>query len=352
MKKKTTPGAFFLIDKSPTSVRWGSFFPKRCDLQKITFSRQLTALLLCAACVVGFSGETQKPQPPLQTIRFGTLPVIQALPLFVAAEKGFFSASGIKVELESFQSGTEKDVALMSGQIMGYFGDLLTPMVIKANGAPVKIVAQNFNTTDKRRMFAIVAAPGRTAATLTDVAREGIGAGSNTIVEYLTAKLLAARNIPDSNVKMIEIKSIPIRFQMLMSGQVAAAALPEPLVTLAEMKGGRVLMDDAGLNLSPTVLVFEEKMLRDHPDAVRLFLKSVDKAAAFINDHPEEVREIMNRNCRIPEALQKTFAVPSFPKLTRPNPSQWKSVHDWLRQKKIIRNDITYEQIVDDGYLS
>ena len=352
MKKKTTLGALFLIDKSWASFHLGVFFPKGCDLQMIPFSRQLTALMLCAACTVGFSGETQKLQPSLRTIRFGTLPVIQALPLFVAAEKGFFSASGMKVELESFQSATEKDVALMSGQILGYFGDLLTPMVIKANGAPVKIVAQNFSTTGKRRMFAIVAAPGKAAATLADVAREGIGAGSNTIVEYLTAKLLAARNIPDSNVKMIEIKSIPIRFQMLMSGQVAAAALPEPLVTLAEITGGRVLMDDAGLNLSPTVLVFEEKMLRDHPDTVRLFLKSVDKAAAYINDHPEEIREIMNRNCRIPEALQKTFAVPSFPKLTRPNTVQWKSVHEWLRQKKIIRIDITYEQIVDDGYLS
>jgi NitT/TauT family transport system substrate-binding protein len=321
-------------------------------MRKLPFSIQMAALILCAACTVGFSAETQKPQQPMRTIRFGTLPVIQALPLFVAAEKGFFAASGIKIELESFQSATEKDVALMSGQITGYFGDLLTPMVIKANGAPVKIVAQNFNTTDKRRMFAIVAAPGRAGATLADVAREGIGAGSNTIVEYLTAKLLAARNIPDGNVNMIEIKSIPIRFQMLMSGQIAAAALPEPLVTLAEMKGGRVLIDDAGLNMSPTVLVFEEKMLRDHPDAVRLFLKSVDRAAAYISDHPEEVREIMNRNCRIPEALQKTFAAPPFPKTTRPNRAQWKSIHDWLRQKKIIRNDIPYEQIVDDGYLS
>jgi len=311
----------------------------------------LAMLLICAACAVGFTAEAQKPQPAPQTIRFGTLPVLQALPLFVAAEKGFFSASGVKVELEPFQSATEKDVALASGQIAGYFGDLLTPIVIKSNGVPVKIVAQNFNTTEKRRMFAIVAAPKRATATLADVAREGIGAGSNTIVEYLAAKLLAARNIPESGVRMIEIKSIPIRFQLLMSGQVAAAALPEPLVTLAERQGGRVLMDDAGLNLSPTVLVFDEKMLRDQPDAVRRFLKSVDQAAALINDHPEEVRAIMNRNCRIPEALQKTFVVPSFPRLTRPDPAQWKSTHDWLWQKKIIRKEITYEQIVDDGYL-
>ncbi len=320
-------------------------------MRKLPFSIPLAVLLICAACAVGFTGEARKPQPAPLTIRFGTLPVLQALSLFVAAEKGFFSASGIKVELESFQSATEKDVALASGQIAGYFGDLLTPMVIRANGVPVKIVAQNFNTTEKRRMFAIVAAPKRATATLADVAREGIGAGSNTIVEYLAAKLLEARQVPDSSVKMIEIKTIPIRFQLLMSGQIAAAALPEPLVTLAETKGGRVLMDDAGLNLSPTVLVFGEGMLRDHPDAVRRFLKSVDRAAALINDHPEEVRAIMNRNCRIPEELQKTFDMPTFPRLTRPDPAQWKSTYDWLRQKKIIRKEITYEQIVDDGYL-
>jgi NitT/TauT family transport system substrate-binding protein len=351
MKKKTTLGVTFLIDRRRIPFCSG-IFSGGCELQKLSFSKQLAALMVCAACAVGFSGETQKPPPSPRTIRFGTLPVIQALPLFVAAEKGFFSASGIKVELESFQSGTDKDVALTSGQIAGYFGDLLTPMVIRANGVPVKIVAQNFNTTENRRMFAIVAAPKRTTATLVDVAREGIGAGSNTIVEYLAAKLLAARHVPDSSIKMIEIKSIPIRFQLLMSGQIAAAALPEPLVTLAEMKGCRVLMDDAGLNLSPTVLVFDERMLRDHSDAVRRFLESVGRAAVLINDHPDEARAIMNRNCRIPEELQKTFVIPTFPRLTRPDPAQWNSTYNWLRQKKIIRKEITYEQIVDDGYLS
>lgn len=321
-------------------------------MRKIIFSTTLAVLLYFAACPPGFAGEARTAKQPLRTVRFGTLPVLQALPLFVAAEKGFFSESGIQVELASFQSATEKDVALTSGQIAGYFGDLLTPMVIRANGVPIKIVAQNFNTTGKRRMFAIVSAPGKSAAPLTDLAREGIGAGSNTIVEYLTAKLLLARNIPESGVRMVEIKNIPIRFQMLLSGQIGAAALPEPLVTLAETKGGRVLVDDAGLGLSPTVLVFDEKTLRDHPETVRLFLKSVERAAVLINERPEEVREIMNRNCRIPEALQKTFVIPPFPRLTRPDPALWKSVHEWLRQKKIIRNDITYEQIVDNGFLS
>ena len=340
----------FLIDKSLPCFDFRDLV-RRCDLRKTFFLHGLAAFLLCAACNIGFAAQKQTPALPLQTIRFGTLPVIQALPLFVASEKGIFSASGLRVELESFPSATEKDVALTSGQIAGYFGDLLTPTVIKANGVPVKIVARNFNTTRQRRMFAIVAAPKRATATLAEVAREGIGAGSNTIVEYLTTKLLSARKIPESNVKMTEIKSIPIRFQMLMSGQIPAAALPEPLVSLAEQNGGRVLIDDTGLDLSPTVLVFGEPMLRDHPDAVRRFLKAVDQAAALINDHPNEVREIMNRTCRIPEALQKGFAVPSFPKLAPADPAQWRSVYDWLQQRKIIRGEIAYEQIVDNGYL-
>ena len=35
----------------------------------------------------------------------------------------------------------------------------------------------------------------------------------------------------------MEIKKIPIRLQMLLSGQVTAALLPEPLLTLAETHG-------------------------------------------------------------------------------------------------------------------
>ena len=68
------------------------------------------------------SGQDKGGKSPSVTIQFGTLPVIQALPLFVAAEKGYFKDAGLDVELVPFNSAMEKDVAMSAGQISGYFG--------------------------------------------------------------------------------------------------------------------------------------------------------------------------------------------------------------------------------------
>ena len=142
----------------------------------------------------------------VSAIHFGTLPVLQALPLFVAAQKGYFTAQGITVDLVLFNSAMEKDVALTSGQISGYFGDIMTPMVLAANKIPVKMVATIYNTTARQRMFAIVTAPKSTNKGLEEIATAGIAASSNTIIEYLMTRLLGSKNIPASKLNVIEEK--------------------------------------------------------------------------------------------------------------------------------------------------
>jgi NitT/TauT family transport system substrate-binding protein len=165
------------------------------------------------------------------------------------------------------------------------------------------------------------------------------------------ARLLKAQSIPADRVKLVEIKNIPIRLQMLLSGQIPAAILPEPLVTLAEQKGGKAVIDDAGAGLSTTILAFNEQFLADYPTGVRAFLAAVDKASKYINNHRNEVRSIMNRECRIPESLQTAFPIPEFLKLTLPDNVQVIDVYRWLREKKIIKTELRYNQMVADGYL-
>jgi NitT/TauT family transport system substrate-binding protein len=284
-------------------------------------------------------------------IRFGTLPVLQALPLFVAAEKGYFREQGINVELITFNSAMEKDVAITSGQISGYFGDMLTPMVLSANKVPVKMVATIFSTPKTRRMFAIVSSPASGDKGLKELAQAGISVSSNTILDYLTTRLLELKGIQAGHAKTIEIKSIPIRLQMLLAGQVPAAILPEPLVTLAEARGARVLVDDAGTGFSPTVLVFNEKFLLGNPLAVKSFLAAVEKASLYINKNHAEVRATMNRECKVPEPLKQTFPIPGFPRLERPVAAQVMDVARWLQRKGITKSELEYPQVVADGYL-
>ncbi len=319
-------------------------------------SRLCVFKMLLVACAVimnvGLMIEPCKASDAnLNTLRFGTLPVVHALPLYVAGEKGIFKNYGLQVELLAFNSGMEKDVALSAKEISGYFGDMLTPIVLCANQMPVQMVATTFNTTGSQRMFAILAAPNKTADSLADLAADGVAVSSNTVIDYVTSHLLAHRGIKHGAYQKIETKKIPIRLQMLLSNQVPAATLPEPLVTLAEIKGARVLADDAGKGITPTVFAFRADFLKKHADLIKSFLKAVQDAAAFIAAYPQEARFIMNRFCRVPALLQKNFAIPAFPKLAVPDRQQVINTYTWLKERGIIKSDLTYSQMVADEFI-
>lgn len=284
-------------------------------------------------------------------IRFGTLPVIQALPVFVAAEKGFFKEQGITVELVHFTSALEKDVAFTSRQISGYFGDIPTCMVLRANKIPIRILAVVHNATKGQRMFALLLAPRYAGRELADVVDVGVAVSSNTILDFLTTKFFSQKGIPQGQAKMVEIKNIPIRLQMLVASQVSVAVLPEPLASLAEAKGAKALVDDAGKGWSATVLAFGDDFISRNPGKVKAFLKAVDKASVYINGHPEDVRATMNRECRIPDQLKTTFPIPEFPKLAVPTSTQVEDVSRWLYQKGSIKKEVPYTGMVADGYL-
>ena len=301
----------------------------------------ITVLLILAAMVALFPGSTKAADK----IAFGVLPVMQALPLFVAQEKGLFAEEGVEVELIPFRSGLEKDAAMAAGQTQGYFGDMLTSMILGANLMPVRMVATIFNTTGDQRMFAILAAPGMGKPSLSDLARKGIAGSSNTVIEYVTTKLLESET-PGAKLKMIETKNILARMPMLLQGQVPGAVLPEPLVTLVEGKGATVVADDRGLGITPTTLLFTNDFINRNTDAVRSFLRAVSRASALINQDQEMARPIMIKYARIPEPLQQSIAIPVFIPPAVPEKELVMDVYNWLNNKGVLKNELTFDEMV------
>ena len=158
-------------------------------------------------------------------ISFGVLPVIQALPLFVAADKGFFSEENLDVELVPFKSGLEKDAAMAAGRTQGYFGDMLTSIILGANQVPMRMVATVFNTTGNQRMFAVLAAPGTGKPGLSQLAREGIAGSSNTVIEYVTGKLLEEKS-PDYVAVAFDLKGPTFRHALFKDYKATRPPMP------------------------------------------------------------------------------------------------------------------------------
>jgi NitT/TauT family transport system substrate-binding protein len=219
-------------------------------------ARTLTAALVVAALLVlpiaGCSSPAGSTASSPARVRIGTLTTEDALPLWVAERDGLFKKAGLQVEIVTFQSAQERDAALTADAIDGFMGDIIAASALRAGGVPVRITTIMLGATPAEGRFGIVAAPGSSITTLEQLAGVPVATSSGTIQEYVLDGLMGQAGIPLDQVQKEEVKKVPVRFELLMSGKLKAAALPEPLLSLAVKQGAVLVADDTvGANLSP-----------------------------------------------------------------------------------------------------
>lgn len=303
-----------------------------------------TLILMCLITV--FWGSVPADGPCGEVMRFGVLPVVDTLPLFVGEDRGFFRDQGIELEIISFQSALERDAALQAGKLDGYFGDMLNTLLLIRSRQALGIITTAFQTHPDDRMFALVSAPKSDIRDLSDLKGKQVAISRATIIEYLLDHLLAARDKPPEFVKKQEIKKMAIRLQMLLAGQVPAALLPEPLVTLAETKGAHVVMDDRVLDTALTVLALKRKLAEEDPSLVKRFLRAYGRAVEVINRDPESCKGVLLTKTRFPPAIKDQYRIPQFPGVGLPRPEDLESAQTWLIRNGLVKDRLDYDQAV------
>lgn len=275
-------------------------------------------------------------QAQAQGLRIGVLPVLDTLPLRVAVQDGYFAKQGLDVTLVPFSSAMERDTAMASGNLDGYFGDMVATLTLLRAGVPMQVVTVCYDTVPGRRMFALVASPKGMAQ------GANLGYSSTTIMEFLLDLMAPNNTINNTTFTRMEIKKIPIRMQMLLSGQLGCAILPEPLVSLVESRGGTVLATDAKLHIPLTVICLSKAQA----SAKKAFLTAYAQALDALAKHPEAYRELMVTACRVPKALAATFPLPQFPKPHLPSAKAVNAVQTWMLGKGLLQKPLTYAQVV------
>lgn len=287
-----------------------------------------------------------------QTIRIGFMPAEDELPLWVAEQEGLFAKEGVKVELILFPSAIERDTALQAGQVDGVNGDLVAIILNGKAGVKAAVTSMSLGASPKEGRFAIFAAPGSKAKSLSDLKGKQLAVSFNTVQDYVTDQLLAEAGLKAADVDKVGVPKVPIRFQMLMGGQVAAAALPDPIGALAEAQGARLIVSDtdARRNLSPIVYLFTRKSLQEKADAFAKFYRAYREAVKRINATPEKYRALLVEKARFPEDIKDTYPMQRYPMPQLPKKEEWKDVVDWMLEKKLIETPYRYEDFMEDRF--
>jgi NitT/TauT family transport system substrate-binding protein len=201
-------------------------------------------------------------------------------------------------------------------------------------------------------LFSIVAKPGSDVQSPADLAGVEIGISQNTVIEYLTDRMLENAGLTPDQIAVSEVSAIPVRFELLMNGEIPAATLPDPLTSGAIAAGAVLVTDDTSVpELSQSILAFSTGIVEDQPDAVRKFLEAWEMAVAELNAKPDSYRDLLIEKGRVPESIQGTFQMPPFPEASVPTEEQLADVVAWALEKGLVTDEVPYDRMVDDSYL-
>lgn len=313
--------------------------------KELILKKTLWAALLAAGTMVSAAADAE-------TLRIGVLPAADAIVIHAAADEKLFKAQGLDVEVIPFKSALELGAAMRAGRLDGHFGDLMNVFTQNERGVAQAVILTTTHTSKAQRAFGLVVSPAAEGIrSLKDLDGTETAMSSATIIDYLLDRMKAEEKLPAGALKNLEVKQIPIRLQMLQTGKVATAMLPEPLVSVVEAKGGRVIWDDRSLDEALAVVALKKEKLDDK--TVFAFRRAVADAARLIESEPDRFRAVMVKKGLLPAPVAQNYTMVRFsmfgtsdglPPL--PSAEDVRRVGEWMVAKHMIKAVPAYESVV------
>jgi len=311
---------------------------------------RLLVILMASAATCLIPGSVGAAAPV--TLKVALLPIFDVLPYYVAEEKGYFDDARFKMEALPVGSAVERDQLIQAGAVDGAVNEMISVVNFNRERPTAMVVGTARKSMPGAPLFRILAAPGSAIEHPRDLAGVPIGVSMNTIIAYVTDRLLTDQGLSPEQIRMQSVPVIPERFQLLIQGQLRAAVIPDPLGASAILAGAvEVMNDDAYARFASSVITVTRKAIDAHPEAVRWLLAGWNRAAADINRAPDEYRAVVLKHIRVPKNLEKSFKVPPFPVAEVPVADQWNDVNRWMITNGLLKQPMPYDSGVTAAFL-
>ena len=271
------------------------------------------------------------------TLKIGVMPSVDYLPIAVAQEQGFFKRP---IKLVRFSSPMERDAALQTAEVDASVTDYMGAMLLHAKGLPISL------SVACQGSFRLVFGRDDKLTDIPHLRGKHIGLSSNTLIEYATERALVDATGKPFSYTRVEVQKIPIRLEMLRSGELDAAILPEPFASTGQALGLHAIEVPGGLTQGITGLLFQNKVL-ERSDDLRAFVAGYNEAVSFMQSHPRSAWiGALGKLLGITKQQAEQIQLPDYQPVTAPSPEALQPILSWMKQKKLVPQDYTAEGLI------
>lgn len=322
-------------------------------------NNRVWAFLILVIGLGSLAGACARPAAPaggsaseMVTVKIAVLPILDALPMYVAQQEGYFKAHNVRVEFIPAASAAERDQVIAAGQADGMINEIVSVLFYNRDKIQVQIVRFARVAGPDAPMFRILASAQSGITSVEGLKNTPIGISQGTVIEYLTDRLLQQEGLQAGEIQSVAVPKIPDRMALLGTGELKAAMLPDPTSSLAIQQGARMILDDTRHpEFSHSTYAFRKAFIDQHPQAVQGFLAAIETAVQAINADPTRWNALLGEQKLVPTPLLNAFSVPKFVAASVPDEKQWKDVLAWTKEKGLLQKDVSFQDSITARYL-
>ncbi len=303
----------------------GDFVPHRTRPLFAALAVAIVASLALAACASSSKASTgSSGSSGSTTLRLGYFPNVTHAPAIIGAQSGSFATklgSNVKLELKTFNSGTEAATALLAGAIDASFvgPNPAINAYQKTNGG-IRIVAG----TASGGADLVVKSSINSAADLKGkkIATPQLGNTQDVALRYWLNRngLHETKDGGDVTIVPEDNSTTLTAFE---SGAIDGAWVPEPYASrLVTDGGGKILVNEASLwpngQFVTTLLMVKKTFLEAHPEVIKNLISGLSDAIDLIKTNPTEAQKETNDGLKklSGKALKPAIIASSFAHVT------------------------------------
>jgi NitT/TauT family transport system substrate-binding protein len=308
-------------------------------------------LLLLAGCGDDDS-EPAAGENGVTRLTIGVLPIGNAAPLFLGMEKGFFREEGLALTPHMAQSGNELVTTLVSGDAQVAFLGYVPVIVARAQGLPLKVVANADNGADtpEEEWQVILSRRG------SDIRRPGDLPGKTIAVNALrgVAEVAIKASLEEEGVDPDSVELLEVPFPEMpaaLEGQrVDAIWATEPFLTLSLDEGAQEVLapyPTLGEAFPNGTYATSESYLEQNADVMERFARAMNRSSQYAAENPDEARAIIPTFTEIPEAVADEMRLPLWP--TEIDTAQLEDLIGYTQRYGIIDETFPVEDMIWEG---
>jgi NitT/TauT family transport system substrate-binding protein len=278
--------------------------------------------------------------------------------VFTAKDKGFFLDQGLDVEIKEFTAGKFALQAFLGGSLDFAVSGEVPACLASLQGNQFRVVTQVVESTvNEVRVVALKDGDVTDPHQYFKLKKRKIATSFGGGPEFFTYNFLLYNQIAQDEVEIISQRPEDMP-AALATHSVDAIAIFDPFAFVAEkqMRGEVITFANPTLYSELYVLTARVEQIEKSPDVIEALMKALIRAATFIDEHPEDAKEILRRHTKLErDVIDGIWSNFSFkPALNQKLVDYWNAQSIWARNAGKIKPETKvpdFRLLIDDRFL-